>query len=294
MKTIYILGHKSHHTHGYIHSSYYKAFKSLGYNTVWENDISRFDIKSGDVIFTEGQVDSNIPLRNDLFYILHHCDLRKYIEHGCKYVQLGNYLGFCNIGKNHYYPGDPMTRVTDYIFHDVKNKLIYQPWATDLTPDEIDLNTGIEKNQDTDEVAYVGSIYFDNNPQINDVARSIFSDGKRFVNYTNVTDDQNKDIIRKTYLTFDTRGLWHMECGYIPCRSFKNISYGRMCGTNSEAVYNFFNKKIPFAHSTELYAATKIFDNSPIHELKDYVKEHHTFLNRVKSLFNFIDEVYGI
>jgi len=97
MKAI-IWGHKLHsHTHSYIHSGYYRAFKSLGYDTYWFDsidDISNFDF-SNSGFFTEGQVTKNMPIRDDAKYITHHVDKNLLVNNGAKesnIVQLGNYI----------------------------------------------------------------------------------------------------------------------------------------------------------------------------------------------------------
>ena len=72
---VIIWGHKLHsHTHSYIHNSYFKAFKFLGYEVFWfdhNDDVSGFDF-SNCIFFTEDQVKKGIPLRNDCKYIAHH------------------------------------------------------------------------------------------------------------------------------------------------------------------------------------------------------------------------------
>ena len=64
-KKIIIWGHKNNgHTHGHIHSSYFKAFKYMGFETYWfdnNENVSGFNFDNS-IFFTEDQVQSNIPL----------------------------------------------------------------------------------------------------------------------------------------------------------------------------------------------------------------------------------------
>src|SRR5690242_2068942 len=74
IKQVVIWGHKLHsHTHSYIHEGFYRGFLHLGYKTVWlddTDDLSGIDFTQT-LFITEGQVEKNLPVRNDCFYILH-------------------------------------------------------------------------------------------------------------------------------------------------------------------------------------------------------------------------------
>ena len=71
---VIVWGHLLHsHTHSYVHHSFNKTFKYLGYDTYWldnKSDISGINFTNS-LFLTEGQVDQSIPLRNDCFYLLH-------------------------------------------------------------------------------------------------------------------------------------------------------------------------------------------------------------------------------
>ena len=85
---IIIWGHKLHsHTHSYIHYGFHKAFLYLGYKCLWlDNDDDIDNINFNNSLFiTEGQVDENIPLLDNCFYVLHNCNGERYqsIQHLC-------------------------------------------------------------------------------------------------------------------------------------------------------------------------------------------------------------------
>lgn len=297
ISNVIIYGHKSNHTHSHIHSSYFKTFSYLGYNTIWVNSCENINIQENTLFLTEGQVDRNIPLRNDCYYILHHCDLKKYIESNCKYIQLGNYLKFCDIGKNHYYENSPLLRYKDQVYFDIANKLIYQMWGTDLLPHEID---NIEPNlykKNLDQVYYVGSIWSENEQQLRPFIDSCYDNRKGFVNRVNVSDLENLTCINQSYLSVDIRGDWHKECGYFPCRVFKNISYGKLTGTNSQNVFDVMCGEIPFCEDTgNLFNVTeecyKKISYEKMKGLMTFVKENHTYLNRIDNLLYFFEQFY--
>ena len=70
------------HTHSYIHSSFYKAFKHLGHDVYWfHDDEYPEDFNYDDCVFlTEGFADKNIPLRETSTYYVHVCvNPKKYL-----------------------------------------------------------------------------------------------------------------------------------------------------------------------------------------------------------------------
>lgn len=81
IKQVVLWGHKLHsHTHSYIHGAFVKAFEYKGYKTLWldnNDNINNIDFNNS-LFITEGQVDKNIPIRNDCYYVLHNCDGSKY------------------------------------------------------------------------------------------------------------------------------------------------------------------------------------------------------------------------
>jgi hypothetical protein len=93
--------------------------------------------------------------------------------------------------------------------------------------------------------------------------------------------------------SFDVRSSQHITDGFIPCRIFKNCSYGRGVITNSEAIHNAFNKLIPiykdaddFIDVSDKYSCG-YFDNQ-LREASFYIQKNHTYLNRIRDLFHII------
>src|ERR1700722_5430203 len=132
---VVIWGHKLHtHTHSYIHNGFYIAFNHLGYQTYWfddNEDVGGFDF-SNTLFLTEGQVDKNIPLRNDCKYLLHNPSSTKYQQldrQNCIYFQVYT-DSILSLPK--------LVKVEPCIYYDLEAQCLYMPWATDLLPQEID------------------------------------------------------------------------------------------------------------------------------------------------------------
>ena len=77
--------------------------------------------------------------------------------------------------------------------------------------------------------------------------------------------------------------------GYIPCRILKNLSYGRLCGTNSKYVNAIFDNILPFSSSSsELYYRIEESEHNITNQSIDFifhqVKSNHTYINRAKNI----------
>ena len=279
---IVIWGHKLHtHTHSYIHAAFYKAFKNMGYECYWfddKDDVSSFDF-SDCLFITEGQVDKKIPKRNDCFYVLHNCNGNDY--------NVKNKIGLQTYTK------DRTNADGKYIHFD--GSTITMCWATDLLPHEI--NTDVQyNNKQYDSIFWIGTIgdgTFGNRSELTPFINRANNKGKRFVHSdpwgAPKSFEENCDMIRRSYLAPTIVGTWQKEKHYIPCRIFKNISYGKMGLTNSPVVKEMFGDMVVYSDDT-----SKLFDlaeermNTITHqEMKDsmeYVKNNHTYINRCKSI----------
>ena len=119
--------------------------------------------------------------------------------------------------------------------------------------------------------------------------------GIGFQQVINISTEKNIELIQQSYMSPAIVGTWQEKNGYIPCRIFKNISYGQMGITNSQTVYEFFDKKLIFNKDTYqlFYDAKNRLKNiklEEIYELMDLVKEKHTYINRINTLTKFFDD----
>lgn len=299
-KKIILWGHKLHsHTHSYIHCAFYRAFMHLGYETLWldnDDDISSIDF-SQSLFITEGQADQKIPLRSDCRYILHNCNLDKYkdliTQNNCVFLQV--YTHKCFEKK--------IKRLDDLTFIDLSEKYIYMPWATDLLPHEIEqiqLKVKNKEIQRDNYACFIGSIgggKFGNEDQINPF-KSACEENKieLITKLCRLSVKQNIEIIQKSLIAPAIQGSWQLKHGYIPCRIFKNISYGNWGITNSQEVYDLFERKIVYNPDTfQLFydglKKAREGTTEELLELMEIVKKKHTYLNRIHYLFVFLNIV---
>lgn len=298
-RKVIIWGHKLHsHTHSYIHNAYYEAFKYMGYDTYWfdkYDNISGFNFENS-IFLTEDQAQDGIPLNKSSKYILHHSKLDKYIDNGCDYINLCNYVGPCKDGISFNYSNDEveygLEELTYYSFWDEDNKAIYQPWATSVLPNQIPNEP--EPFNNNNEIYYVGSITPNNIKYINEFRSSCDNNGKNFINRRRVSEVDAKALITSSYMYPDIRENWHVEVGYVPCRIFKNISYGCIPVTNSEHIRDFFGENsVPYGKPNEMFKVSEAYlsDVNNIEHSKwliNEIKEHHTYVTRIKTLISLL------
>jgi len=299
---VVLWGHKlNSHKHSNIHYGFFKAFKYLGYKTIWldnETDITSIEFERT-LFITEGDADKKIPIIDECYYVLHNCNMDKYKWHDITILKLEVYTKEC-IRYN-------LKKLENYVYYEPISKncefgTLYMPWATDLLPYEIDENIkNIDKNvlekktkiinfvgMLTDELIIVKVFCTFNNLLFNSI--DTFSDDKN--------DDKNEEsLIQDSYIAPVIQPDWQIEKGYIPCRVFKNISYGKMGITNNLTVAELFNGNIIYNHdilkTLELGVEFEKYDNKykkhRILHLMEYIKTNHTYINRIRVLLNCLN-----
>jgi hypothetical protein len=100
-------------------------------------------------------------------------------------------------------------------------------------------------------------------------------------------------MIRHSYTAPAIQGKWQVENGYIPCRVFKNVSYGRLCSTNNKQVSDLFQGMIPYSETmSELFQKESETENSmkqkDLDALISFVKNKHTYLNRIANILEVL------
>ncbi len=297
IKKVVLWGHKIHsHTHSYIHWGYERAFKQMGYKVYWfdNSDWQRKNLKnfdfSGALFITEGQVDKNMPLIDDAFYILHNCTSKRYeqLKQQKKAIIMQVYTHDC-IGR-------VLEKMDDFILYNIGEQIIYMPWATDLLPDEIEaMKAKVTRSTKSKDIYFVGTVgggEFGNLPAVNAFRGAAQRRGFNFKSKRNVSMDENIRLTQSSYMAPALQGKWQVKQGYIPCRIFKNISYGKIGITNSKTVNDLFAGKLVYdADSKVLFEKAherlQTMDIQELFSLMDVVKNKHTYLNRIESLLSF-------
>ena len=296
---VVIWGHKyPTHTHHFIHNAFYIAFNYLGYPTYWwddNDDVSSFDF-TGSLFITEGQVDGKIPVQDDCQYILHNIDTSKY-----QTLSKKNWI-LLQVYTDDVLAYPHLIKVEPCVFYDIPGKCVYMPWATDLLPDEIDQMkknvTTLKKEKKVYWIGTIGDGRFGNINQLTPFMKACKENEIEFIHIGpgNASLEKSKELLSHSYLAPTIVGKWQQDKNYIPCRIFKNISYGQMGVTNSYRVYELFDKKIVYnADTYHLFYDAKrrlaTLTLADIYELMDVVKNKHTYINRIHTLLDFLEIV---
>lgn len=297
-KKVILWGHKLHsHTHSYIHWGYSRAFKHLGYDTYWfdnNDDVSNFDF-SGSLFITEGQVDQKMPVRTDCRYVLHNCDNPRYAD-----LQKQGLVLRLQVFHNEI-TARAVEQLAPYTYFEPSNLCLYQPWATDLLPHEIEAVKKEVPRFKKDRAVYLvasvgGGNQFENASNYRALFRACSEQGISWQNFRSVSMEKNMELMQRSIIAPAIQSKWQCEQGYIPCRIFKNISYGQLGITNSKTVYELFNKKIVYNSDTyqlvrDALKKAETISAHEIFEMMDFVRDHHTYLNRIEMLLICLDRI---
>ena len=295
---VIIWGYKPpmNHTHHSIHYAFNKAFKALGENVLWldeKDDTSNINFDNS-LFFTEGQVDNNIPLNKSSKYILHNCNGLKYSDIALENKLILQFFHKDVLAYN-------LQKINDYTYFG--DRTLYQPWATDLLPSEIDLNNA--KNEtNIKECVWVGSYHptdrteFENNSELDPFFNECYKHGiklKHIDPWTRpISFEENKILINNAYLAPAINGKFQKKTSYLPCRLFKNISYGNLGITNNEFANKIFKNNLIYDSDTsKLFHKSIDKKNDPnvlsyIKDLMQEVKDNHTFISRINTILKVL------
>ena len=296
IKKIIIWGNKLHtHTHSYIHGAFFKAFKHLGYETYWFDDNNfpnDFDFENS-FFLSHSDYLKKMPINNSSFYFLHNVE-KKYHEK----IPIERKLFFqvyttdC-IGRD----TPNIERPFHYFTQSADQNIIYFPWASDLLPEEIEENIkNLEHIKTSKNIYFVGS----RTDAWDKFSRICRKNRIRFLKREGISFEENKKLIQESIISPAIQFKWQIEKEYIPCRIFKNISYGKMGITNSEGVQRLFNGKLIYDSDLNnilkkgLEFEKREDKNKIIEDLMSEVKEKHTYLNRIEYIKWYMEKYMNI
>jgi hypothetical protein len=289
VKKFIVWGCKLHeHTNSYVYAGFYKAAKAMGMDAYWiypNSNVSGMDF-SDSVFFTEGQHDGGIPIRDDCTYILHNCTSPKW-QTAKRKIVLQTYTH----DADHRWKATPLPGFPGSF---VLPGYIFQPWATDLLPDEIDMKwADITRLREIHWVGTYGAGKFGNENEINPFRDAALAAGYSWSIHLpgSTSFEQNRELIQRSAIAPTITGKWQTENGYIPCRLFKNSSYGHLVVTNNKACYNLLEGLGVYSPNTQelFFKALEMVSNKKlIRDAMQMVKDRHTFINRINAILAVI------
>lgn len=237
---------KKWHTHRFIFQAYYETLKKCGIPVIWVEDENKNAklIEKNDLIFTASGMygkmvpkkdkieDYNVPIRDDVYYCLH-AENDFFIEK----------LNRDKIIKIKFYnnEAEKYPKISELVHFDLVEKTLYQPWGTNLLPEEF--NEPIFTKSKF--IFWIGSIWENkknegNISEINKFIKIVSEKKLKFIPIRFVPNGLNKFLIRHSRLAPAIGGKIQVETNYLPCRMFKNISYGQLGFSNIKKFNDIF------------------------------------------------------
>lgn len=244
---VIIWGLKSQwHTHRFIFQYYYTTLKKAGVHVVWVNDEekSKNHVEPKDLIISASGMhgkmvpekksleDYHLPIRDDIYYCLH-AENDFFLEKINKeqYIHLKYYSN----------EAEQFEKISEAVHWDSSNRTLYQPWGTDLLPEEFKKPTFNRHKF----MFWVGSIWSDKNgggniQAITTLKQVLNKLNLKFIHIRFVPDFLNAILIRISRITPAIGGSLQVEINYLPDRMFKNISYGQLGFSNIKKFNDIF------------------------------------------------------
>lgn len=271
-----VWGHKNDlDSYSHIQEAFFRTLQYMGRKVRWINEDDGGDFEKT-IFISHGPRSSNIPIRPDAFYIIHNLAGTAAQEQ----LKNSNVLIF-GVKTDQSRIPDQEPRTTEMY------------WASDQTPDEIQRNKVGARvlNLDSRVFNWVGSVWGGpqgNHDEIHEFMRQCHVNGTEFNVHKNVSVEGNVRLIRDSRFAPAIVGKWQRDVGFVPCRIFKNISYGQFGVTNSKRVNDFFDGRLVLTDVqnlfTEGHKRLTSISIDQLYDLMDYVAKEHTYVNRIETL----------
>jgi len=270
-----------------------------------------------------GGADANIPLVPSSTYIVHACVRpERYRAAGVRFIDLRYHVAYLYDAVYAYSldakvaagkatpvaPGSPTYYEPDASAADLSPahracagpggtyEALYMYWATDLLPHEFRYEDRFLAPAVPWRTTFVGSIGGANRAEIERFARECQALGVR-VDHIDpwrapVSFEEGRRLTQESVIAPDIRGDGdpaspHKTIGYVPCRLFKNISYGKLGATNAPRLARLFGEHVLFREDeAELARACmeRRGDHDYVLSQMRWVAARHTYLNRAADL----------
>jgi hypothetical protein len=315
------------HTQSYVWYGFYKALKALGQDVSWVSKNWSFDgnmtINCENAVFLCERNDMiGMPILQDCTYIVNNLgnlpstDISQiFLGRVKRVMDLRNFcLYYWDDATNHYTIDRPEVEKLEpgLMFEKSKDSVdkLYLAWATDLLPNEINLDDCYHPREN--EAWHIGTIgggqggidncnhvsrpEHDNRNALRQFRDTCEKNGIQFK--TNcpwinpLSQEESMMLIKKSYLTMDSRHEEMKKWGYISCRVMKNISYGQIGLCNSPAAFEFLEGEVIFRENGEelFYEGLRNQKNyKMIRSAMKLVRDKHTYINRSQSLLKALE-----
>ena len=287
------------HTHRFIFQAYYDNLKKCGIPVVWVEDEKKNQavIEPNDLIFSASGMhgkmvpeklslaDYNLPIRNDVYYCLH-AENDYFLEK----------IGFNKSIKLKFYNNDAekYEKLYETVHFDRATKTLYQPWGTDLLPSEF--KTPLFSKSKF--VFWIGSVWKGkknegNITEIGKLVNILRAKKLWFQQIRFIPNSWNRFFVRHSRLAPAVGGAIQVETNYLPCRMFKNISYGQLGFSNVKKFNDIFKECNIYDENTEKMVdkvlALSREEYISIIEKQQKICKEYTIAHHLNNVFKYIN-----
>lgn len=283
------------HTHSYIFEGFYNASKYLGISTFWIDNQNNLDAiaDSKTLVICEGTFLPEFNNKANCKFVIHSIpDRLDNFSKLSKSKQCLHLEVFKNKALNY-------SKIGDLTYFDQNDHTLYQPWATNLLPNQIQASEYYPKVENKFSY-YIGMLYEQGVHKAKEY-NSYLKKSRKSTKIKCVTGASHKvsqNLTEKSSICLDIRGDVHLNSGYVPCRVFKTLSYGREIYVNSKYIKQYLSH-IPcvrfFSNGENLKSQyDQIISNENSKSKKaiekrlytmEFIKNNHTYVNRLKNIF---------
>jgi len=275
-------------TQRYVHSHMYTTMKKIGFPVLWCDNTSYNNelIPNGSLVLSTNHCCDKLEYDKSNWYVIF--NTLDSIENCRNYLKLRVYG--CMEAEKDCAAFDETT-----LFHK-KNRILYQAFGTDLLPEEFKSPIFNTNNC----INWVGSIWNDanNHGNISTIKRFetvLQKHNIKFCSYSELSDEENIVKIRESRLAPAIGGEFQ-TISMMPCRVWKNISYGHVCITNLQKSRDVFGDGVLYNNNLEelVEAALAIEKKEYIErtfEQQKIVAQKHTYLNWFYNIARALDEM---
>lgn len=282
----------SYNTFQHIFEAFYRAlkFRYPDQQVLWldeQDDLTGIDFENTLFIGMHMAI-QGIPRLDSCAYAIHNTDgeTKEYFRHEFL-INYGLYVSNMEIDST----SVELARDTFLLSQpwEAYDAVVFR-WGTDLLPHEIEANKPDRVfREDSRVVNYVGSGISEVDP----FRQACQENGITFnavggFNRPEVSIAENVKLIQESYMAPAISNAYHCSVGYVPCRFFKNISYGQFPITNNLYALEIYPASVYEEDTKKLfYSARYDLPNIPaekLHVLMDDVAKNHTYLNKIDAL----------
>lgn len=291
VKRVVVWGWKLHsHTHSYIHAAYVSTLRAAKVPVVWKWDGmgEKFSLQSGDMFITMGNAHNNVIPHKNAWYVLHNCapldgaPRNRQISQQVFHKRLADSETFAERVDN-----NPWQRIN-------KQGDVSMAWATDLLPSQFLAFQPAKAREQV--MVWCGTIArderYNNWRNIRQFLKGCKEEGVGIrVMPARTSNKKHTLAVQKALLAPCLVGPWQQAEEYVPCRFFKNVSYGALPVTNAAIIGRDAGaSRVLYDRDPRQGAlrAIEAFDNGTAEDMWSacarWVQSEHTYLSRLLCL----------